>query len=163
MIFILKRYLVLLSLVAFSGCGPAFLQGTSTSLSKDDSKRDEKKVFEIKFEKLGIVGHFSWLKGPYPTTKESSFFLIFKDEKGNLTQLEDPYEFRVFIVMPSMGHGPADPGTFAPLAPHLYVNKELYFNMKGDWKIYFDVCLKSEKRCEGNNLIDSSSYSFLIK
>ena len=64
--------------------------------------------------------------------------------------------------MPSMGHGPADSGTFAPLSPNLYVNKDLYFNMEGDWKIYFDICLKGAEICDGENLIDSSSYSFIM-
>ena len=161
MTFFLKQSFILISLLIFSGCGPAFLQGTNTPSSQSDFKKKEKENIKLEFEKLGVVGHFSWLKGPFPSSsKESSFRIAFKDQRGNFTQLIESYEFRIFIIMPSMGHGPADPGIFERIKPHLYVNKELYFNMEGDWQIFVDVCLKNEDSCEGNNLIDSSSYFF---
>ena len=157
----LKNSFILASLLFFTSCGPAFLQGTNTPSLQRDSKKEEKQNIKIKFEKLGLIGHFSWLKGPFPSpSKESSFSIIFKDQTGNFTQLVPSYEFRVFIIMPSMGHGPADPGTFERLQPHLYVNKDLYFNMEGDWQIFVDVCVKGANTCEGSNLIDSSSYFF---
>ena len=34
--------------------------------------------------------------------------------------------------------------------------------MEGDWQIFIDVCLKDKDSCDGNNLIDSSSYFFEI-
>ena len=161
MTFSLKKCFILISLLWLTSCGPAFLQGTNTLPAKGDSKKEGQDKIEINFPKLGFVGHFSWLKGPFPSSsKESAFRIIFKDQKGNFTQLEPTYEFRVFIIMPSMGHGPADPGRFERLGPNVYVNKDLYFNMEGDWQIFVDVCMRNEDTCEGSNLIDSSSYFF---
>ena len=163
MIFFLKRLFILISLLILTSCGPAFLQGTNTPSSQGDLKKRVPENIKMKFEKLGVVGHFYWLKGPFPSpSRESSFRITFKDQRGNFTQLIPSYEFRVFIIMPSMGHGPADPGKFERIKPHLYVNKELYFNMEGDWQIFIDVCLKDKDSCDGNNLIDSSSYFFEI-
>ena len=159
--FSLKNLFILVPLLFITSCGPAFLQGTNTPLSQGDSKKKENKDIKIKFEKLGLVGHFSWLKGPFPSpTKESSFRIILKDQSNNFTQLSSTYEFRVFIIMPSMGHGPADSGTFQALEPYLYVNEGLYFNMEGDWKIFVDVCVKGKDICDEANLVDSSSYYF---
>lgn len=139
--------IALLTLLYSCGKSPLFnhenesdheLQGNSAITS----------ALSFKNTKLSIK--FNWIKGPYADPSlENSFMLIVQDINGNLADLPSGHVFYNWGWMPSMGHGTADDGYTQRLSKGVYIQKEFYFNMGGDWDINLELY-------EGTNLIDST-------
>ncbi len=78
---------------------------------------------------------FQWLKGPIGNVKIKSQLLVFlKNEKGDLISLPEGLGLYFDSEMPSMGHYLPDPGYFTQISRGIYLNKDIVFNMPGDWK-----------------------------
>lgn len=65
--------------------------------------------------------------------------IIVQDRNGNLSDIPNESEFYIWGWMPSMGHGTADDGYTERLSKGIYLQREFYFNMGGDWEINLEL------------------------
>lgn len=71
-------------------------------------------------------------------TQFGSFVFTLSDLATDRLDLTSPSPLSVVLWMPSMGHG-SSPVSIETIAPGIYRAKKVFFNMKGDWEIRFNV------------------------
>lgn len=87
----------------------------------------------------------SWLKGPYPLpTHENQLLIIVQNYSGDLVELPLGSQFYLWGWMPSMGHGTADDGFTEEVSKGIYIHRELYFNMGGDWDLNIELHMNNQ-------------------
>lgn len=156
----MKKYLLTVSLLLLSSCGPMFLDGTN----EEPKELTNEKTYRLNFQNSNMEASFAWIKGPFgDPSKESSFKIRLFDLSGTPRDLKEDQKFWIKVIMPSMGgHGPADDGKTQKISKGLYLHKGLYFNMEGPWEIFIILCKKNQARCNENNQLDVSSLTFDI-
>lgn len=99
--------------------------------------------FRLAFHQGTLVADCSWIQGPL-IMDESLLKVEWKNGRDG-SAVEPPGPFAVSLFMPSMSHGSAPTqlqrfldGSGAPL-PGVYRVSNLYFMMKGDWQIRFEL------------------------
>lgn len=91
-------------------------------------------------KEINLYFKINWLKGPYPSPSlENQLIMIVQNKAGELTDIPRELEIILWGWMPSMGHGTADDGYTKRLSKGVYIQKELYFNMGGDWDINIEL------------------------
>lgn len=75
----------------------------------------------------------------FPTESQfGSFIFTLSDLATDRLDLTSPNPISVVLWMPSMGHG-SSPVSIETIAPGIYRAKKVFFNMKGDWEVRFNV------------------------
>ncbi|PIK15022.1 hypothetical protein [Halobacteriovorax sp. JY17] len=145
----MKILLIAFILLALTSCGKSPLFNHENE--KDQITQGTNAVASsLSFKSLNLYLKINWLKGPYgDPSLENSFMIIVQDSNGELTDLPSQYAFYNWGWMPSMGHGTADDGYTERLSKGVYIQRELYFNMGGDWDLNIQLY-------EGSNLSDST-------
>lgn len=110
-------------------CGSPLQNRTNT----EDKKNMAITPLYFKNQKLFVT--VQWLDGPYESPKKNNTLLvILQDENKTPMDLPRPLELTFYSTMPSMGHPMDDSGYFEHLDTGVYINKNIRFNMGGDWK-----------------------------
>ena len=110
----------------------------------------------LKFESSQLFLKVNWIKGPFSTPSlENNYLIIVQDKNGELVDIPEGYEFYNWGWMPSMGHGTADDGYTERISKGLYIQKELYFNMGGDWDLNIELY-------NGSTLVDTTKITLLL-
>jgi hypothetical protein len=104
------------------------------------------KVFSTTGHAIDLI----WLS-PMNSNDVGHFLLICK--KNNLAS-DIPTDFKIFLWMPSMGHG-SSPVTINKIATGIYDVTDVYFIMDGDWQI--KVQLKN-----GTSILEELKFSYSI-
>lgn len=142
----LSLILVILVTLLASSCG----RSPQANHSYESEAVREQLKGTMNLNKLGLNIELSWLKGPFgDPSLESRFLMIVRNQDGEITSLDSKYHFYINAWMPSMGHGSAYDGDTELSSKGVYLHRDLYFNMPGDWEVYIDVY-------EGEELIDST-------
>ena len=151
----MKSLVTLFILLVLSSCGksPLFnhkaeddqtVQGTNAITSK------------LSFETSELFVKINWIKGPYgEPSLENNFIILVQNSSGELTDIPADHQFYIWGWMPSMGHGTADDGYTERLSKGVYIQRELYFNMGGDWEVNIELY-------KGSELIDSTKVELLL-
>jgi hypothetical protein len=71
-------------------------------------------------------------------TQFGSFVFTLADLATDRLDSRDHSPMSVVLWMPSMGHG-SSPITVEKIAPGIYRAKKVFFNMKGDWEVQFNI------------------------
>lgn len=91
-------------------------------------------VSQQSFGNLGYTVEHRWVSGPYSNINQKSVLAVYiKDASGNIVSLPEGLELSFYSTMPSMGH-PMDDAGFFEEGPGVYINRNIRFNMPGDWK-----------------------------
>ena len=94
----------------------------------------------LSFKNSNLSVKVNWLKGPYADPSlENSYLIIIHNKGDELVDVPNGYEFYNWGWMPSMGHGTADDGYTERISKGIYIQKELYFNMGGDWDLNIEL------------------------
>ncbi|MDD0853585.1 hypothetical protein HBN50_10770 [Halobacteriovorax sp. GB3] len=146
----MKLFVSLMTIILLS----VFVSSCGKSPQEDHSYESQAIQEQLKgtmnLNKLDLNVELTWLKGPFGDPAfESSFLMIVRDNKGEIKSLDPKYHFYINAWMPSMGHGSAYDGDTEQSSTGVYLHRDLYFNMPGDWEVYIDVY-------EGEELIDST-------
>lgn len=113
--------------------------------------------YELRFENEGVDATLSWWKQPN-VGSDSIMLIQFKDFNKNNISLKSKLE--VDLSMPSMGHGssPVEIESFKDgngnALPGLFKVKEMYFTMKGVWKINLKLVTDDNRTEEHSYTID---------
>ncbi len=85
--------------------------------------------------KLELNLRVLWLEGPYSSVGQNSVLTVYVyNLDGELINLPEGLSLEFFSVMPSMGHSLDDPGYFKNVSQGVYENRDIYFQMGGDWQ-----------------------------
>ncbi len=118
-------------LILLSACGSPRNNRVTGGLGTDQ-KVQSQKIFVQK--NIKVVSY--WAQGPYGTVTQKSFITVYLyNQNDELVSLQNGEELGFYAVMPSMGHGLDQPGFFEELAPGIYINRNITFNMPGDWEM----------------------------
>jgi len=102
------------------------------------------KVFNLNNSKRSL--EFFWSYGPNGSIKiKNQLLVVIKDSSGRPRDLEPNEDLEFYSFMPSMGHPLEDPGYFDRIAPGIYLNKDIIYNMSGDWKNEIMITRKDGK------------------
>ena len=104
------------------------------------------KVFSTTGNAIDLI----WLS-PINSNDVGHFLLI---SKKNKIASDIPTDFKIFLWMPSMGHG-SSPVTIKKIATGIYDVTDVYFIMDGDWQI--KVQLKT-----GTSILEELNFSYSI-
>jgi hypothetical protein len=81
-----------------------------------------------------------WSLGPYASlSKASQLVVLVYDSNGQLVDLPEDLTLGFFGIMPSMGHGLEDAGYFERISMGIYENKNIFFQMSGNWQIELSI------------------------
>ena len=100
---------------------------------KNDDNKDLSKN-ELKFSKSKLEVKTQWLVGPNGNIKKNNQLLVFIYKDGELSSLQKENSLHFYATMPSMGHPMEDAGFFEEVQTGIYINKNIKYNMEGDWK-----------------------------
>lgn len=132
-----NSFLIFLICICFFMLGCDSPRGAKivSEVSDKNSKFDVK--FNIqKFKKLNFEFQTQWLEGPYPFVEMNSTLIVFiYDQEGNLTDIPSDLILGFNAKMPDMGHGLEEAGHFTRIEEGVYVNKDITFQMDGDWNM----------------------------
>lgn len=119
--------LVILFLLLLVSCGksPLLMKKDPVTVS-GNSNYETVKSFKTLNHQLAIT----WLS-PMNTTDVGHFLLL---SKNNLKSEDIPGNFKVYLWMPSMGHG-SSPVKVNRISTGIYEVTDVYFIMEGDWEI----------------------------
>ncbi|GEM_PF-1400866 len=103
----------------------------------------------LSFKNSNLYLKVNWLKGPFADPSlENSFLIIVQNNSGELVDVPSGHDFYNWGWMPSMGHGTADDGYTERISKGVYIQKELFFNMGGEWDLNLEIY-------NGSTLVDS--------
>ena len=86
-------------------------------------------------ESFDLTLEFQWAQPPQGRLDFLNILVVFmRNQDGVLVSLPEGHTLDFYATMPSMGHPLADPGFFDEVNPGLYLNKNIVYNMPGDWK-----------------------------
>jgi len=89
----------------------------------------------LKLQSLNLDVEAKWIAGPFGTVSaENHLLVIVKNSAGSPSALPDGLTLNFYSTMPSMGHAMDDAGFFESIGDGLYLNKNIKFNMPGDWR-----------------------------
>jgi hypothetical protein len=149
----MKYLLLALSLIIIS-CGKSPILDHVHEKSDDLISTTHTLESKMFLKSLDIQISHLWLKGPFPSSdKESNILFILKDKLGNLVNLPEDHTLIPEGWMDSMGHGTAYDGYIENNGQGTYLNKELFFNMAGDWTYTLYLY-------KGEELIDKTQMRF---
>jgi hypothetical protein len=98
---------------------------------------------EISPLELKVVGRTlkaEWVEGPFGSIEKSSVLLVYMlNAQKRLESLPEGLELQFYATMPSMGHPLSHAGYFQRIADGVYINKDVIFNMAGDWLMEISV------------------------
>lgn len=98
----------------------------------EEKKQEPSQV--LTFEQYGLTVNYQWLKGPIGNINTDNELLVFiKNKEGELSSLPDHLILSFYATMPSMGHPLDDAGYFKEISEGIYLNKNIRYNMPGDW------------------------------
>lgn len=110
----------------------------------------------LAFSQNQLCAHFNW--ETYPTeTETGSFILRFwgaSDQDANPVLKSPSKTLAVILWMSSMGHGSA-PVAIQNLGPGVYRVNRVFFTMRGDWEIRFQLK-------EGNQVVEQAVHSLIF-
>ncbi len=100
-----------------------------------DAGGEDKTNMELKyFASMGYEVEIKWVAGPFGSLQQENHLLVLLFKDGVLTSLPDGQSLEFYATMPSMGHPMEDAGFFTEVDPGIFVNKNIRYNMPGDWK-----------------------------
>ncbi len=137
-------------LFLLSGCAkPKYVESSINKAS--DTTSDKADLCQLDFKKLNACASIKW--ETLPTQKDSgSFILQFYSNGADFALTRAP---RVFLWMPSMGHG-SSPVTVKVISSSAFNVEKVFFIMPGEWDI--NVLIQNENGAS----IDQASYSLII-
>lgn len=102
-------------------------------ISNETNKNLQEKT--LSFKTLGLQISTQWLSGPVGNIHiNNALLVIIKDGDGQPTALPQDCTLTFYATMPSMGHPMDDAGFFEELDTGIYINKNIRYNMPGEWK-----------------------------
>lgn len=147
----IKFYSILLTFTFLSlGCAkPNYINSDTNKISAPKSEKTE--TCQIFFKSLNVCANLKW--NILPTQNDSgSFSLHFYNNGVDFSLTKIP---RVFLWMPSMGHG-SSPVTIKSVSASNFNIEKVFFIMPGEWDI--NVIIQDE----GGVTLDQASYSLTI-
>lgn len=125
----MNKFLTLLFIFTLSACDSPMNNRISTSYGIQN------KAQKISFKEYPLTVETQWLVGPSGNiTINNTLMVILKDSQGHLINLPDDLSLAFYSTMPSMGHPMEDAGYFEQINDGIYINKNIKYNMPGDWK-----------------------------
>jgi hypothetical protein len=93
-----------------------------------------------KFNTSNVCVSLTWEKQPTETDFGSFVFTLSDGGTGLLTDIAPTANapLKIVLWMPSMGHG-SSPVTVEKIAPGIFRASQVFFNMKADWEIRFQI------------------------
>lgn len=144
---ICKNFLLILITLSIISCGKSPLQMKKDSNEiQGQTGLEATKVFSTTGNAIDLI----WLS-PINSNDVGHFLLI---SKKNKIASDIPTDFKIFLWMPSMGHG-SSPVTIKKIATGIYDVTDVYFIMDGDWQI--KVQLKT-----GTSILEELNFSYSI-
>ncbi|WP_417336004.1 hypothetical protein [Halobacteriovorax marinus] len=135
----MMKYLLLLSFALLFSCGKSPLLNHETERNQS-TQNQSALLSKLNLKNSELILSIQWIKGPFSDASlENSFMIIVQDRNGNLSDIPNESEFYIWGWMPSMGHGTADDGYTERLSKGIYLQREFYFNMGGDWEINLEL------------------------
>ena len=95
---------------------------------------------QLEMKKLGLKVEFTWLTPlSGSTANKNELLVILKNQQGRAVNLKKNQNLEFYSIMPSMGHPMADAGYFESIEPGIFINKNIVFNMPGDWRMMLTI------------------------
>lgn len=142
----MMKMIFLMTALFLLGCGKSPLQMKKTTEASGISGMESGKVLKTTAQTLSL----NWLS-PINSSDEAHALLIVK-KNGAAADL--PESFRIFLWMPTMGHG-SSPVTIKKLGTGLYDLSQIYFIMDGFWQLR--IQLKN-----GNDVLEEQIFEMTI-
>ncbi len=99
-----------------------------------NSKSQDSSFQAMSFAQLNIDVEYKWVSGPVGRIDQKSHLIVFIYIDGVLQSLPKGLTLEFYSSMPSMGHPMDDAGFFEEIEPGIFINKNIRFNMAGDWR-----------------------------
>jgi len=126
----MKNFMIFLSFLFICSCGKSPLQMQKSNAVTGTTGLEAAKILKTSQHSLSL----NWLSR-VNSTEEAHALLIVK-KNGVASDLPD--QIKVFLWMPTMGHG-SSPITIKKIATGLYDLSQVYFIMDGFWQLRIQV------------------------
>ncbi len=135
-----KTLYILLTVFSFVACARPQYLSPETSAENANSKARSTDGCVARFKISNACVNLKWEVRPTENTFGSFIFTTAEGASGLLKDLtnDSPLPLKIILWMPSMGHG-SSPVTIEKIAPGVYRARDVFFNMKADWEIRFQI------------------------
>lgn len=118
------------------GCGSP----RSHRFTIDNNDLQKNNTSSLSFKTSQLIIKTQWLSGPFGSVEKKSTLVVYiYNTNGDLASLTNNLDLSFYAAMPSMGHPLSHPGYFQKISEGVYLNKDILFNMSGDWLMELSI------------------------
>lgn len=137
----MKFVLIFLFLILSAGCNSPL----NHRLTEPEKPLDKSNATGLNFQTQALKVEKKWLEGPFGNVKKKSILIVyFYNAEQKLTDIPTGLSLNFFATMPSMGHPMDRPGYFEKISQGIYINREIVFNMVGEWEMQLSLDTENE-------------------